>query len=134
LKLDIATASTEEKNLLEQKDMTEMLDQLKKKFNQEENRSNKVQILTVLPSSWSRRKIAKEFNTTQYMASVSKSLVKEKEILSHPNPKPGKTLDESIVKLMEKFYNSDEISREMPGMKDKVTYKQVKTRSQHKND
>jgi len=97
---------------------------LKKKFNQEENRSNKVQILTVLPSSWSRRKIAEEFNTTQYMASVSKSLVKENGILSHPNPKPGKTLNESIVKLVEKFYNSDEISREMPGMKDKVTYKQ----------
>ena len=65
------------------------------------------------------KKISEEFETTEYMAGVAKKL-SEKEILSCLNPKPGKTLKASAVNVVTKFYKSDDISREMPGMKDKV--------------
>ena len=53
------------------------------------------------------------------MAGVAKKL-SEKEILSCPNPKPGKTLKASAFDVVNKFYNSDDISREMPEINDKV--------------
>ena len=102
-----------------EKDMAEIIDQLKVKFNEEQDQSFKVQILTILPSSWSRKKISEEFETTEYMAGVAKKL-SEKEILSCPNPKPGKTLRASAFDVVTKFYNSDDISREMPEMNNKV--------------
>ena len=46
----------------------EIVNQLKEKFNTTEKRSEKLQILTVLPKSWSRSKIQEEFKVTQYMA------------------------------------------------------------------
>jgi len=39
----------------------------------------------------------------------------------NPNPRPGKTLNKNTVELVRKFYESDEISRLMPGKKDCVT-------------
>ena len=57
------------------------------------------------------------------MAGVAKKSSEEKRSLSFPNPKPGKTLETSTMDLVSKFYNCDEISREMPGMKDKVRCK-----------
>ena len=48
--------------------------------------SEQLQILTVLPKSWSL-KIQQEFGVTNYMALKSKELVKEKSILSFTSPK-----------------------------------------------
>lgn len=55
------------------------------------------------------------------MARSVKVLVKEKGVLSTPNPKPGKTLGVNIAESVKDFYNSDEVSRMMPGKKDCVT-------------
>jgi hypothetical protein len=40
--------------------------------------------------------------------------------MSSPNPKPGKNLNEVTVEVVKRFYNSDEVSRVMPGKK--ITY------------
>ena len=52
---------------------------------------------TVLPKSWSVKKIQEEFCVTNYMARQSKTLVKEKGILSLPNPKCGPSLSPQTV-------------------------------------
>jgi hypothetical protein len=44
-------------------------------------------------------------------------------IMSSPNPKPGKTLNEVTVEVEKGFYNNDEVSRVMPGKKDCVSIK-----------
>lgn len=99
----------------------EMLTQLKEKFQSTKDRSLKVQILTLLPKSWSVRKVQKEFEATNYMVRKAKKLVKENGILSTPNPKPGKNLSQDTVNSVKDFYNSDQISRNMPGKKDFVS-------------
>lgn len=38
-----------------------------------------------------------------------------------PNPKPGKSLSTETVETVHSFYERDEVSRVMPGMKDCVT-------------
>jgi hypothetical protein len=79
---------------------SEMLKQLKEKFEVTTKKSEKLQILTVLPKSWTPKHIQQEFGVTHYMACKSKELVKEKGILSLPGPKPGHSLQTETVRLV----------------------------------
>ena len=92
-----------------------MMEQLKDKFNQTTLRSEKIKILTVVPKSWSQRKLANEFNAPRHTATVAKKLVEEKGVFSDPNPKKGNRLDEALVEKVKEFYLSEDISRMMPG-------------------
>ena len=58
------------------------------------------------------------------MVRKAKELVKQKGILSTPNPKPGHGLPAETADLILSFYKSDEVNRVMPGKKDfvSVTY------------
>ena len=82
----------------------------------------KIQILTVLPKSWSTRRIEREFGVSHHISRKVKSLVKEKGILSLPVPKPGHSLPQETTDLVA-FYESDEASRMMPEKKDFVSLK-----------
>jgi hypothetical protein len=118
---DKSTCSDDDINKDKKETDSEIIEQLKVKFSQTKKRSEKVTILTVLPHSWSCKRIEDEFGVSNYMARTVKKLVAEKGILSTPNPKPGKTLCENTADLIKSFYNSDDISRMMPGKKDYVT-------------
>jgi hypothetical protein len=87
------------------------------KFNNSTKRGEQTQILTILPQSWSVRKIEKEFGASNYMARKARKLVKAKGLLSTANPKPGKIMKDDTVKLVCEFYDFGEISRCMSGTK-----------------
>ena len=72
-------------------DESEILLQLKEKFHSIAENSVKVQILTVLPKSWSISKIPAKFGVSNFMARKAKQVVKEKGVLSSPDPMPGHT-------------------------------------------
>lgn len=118
---DLSFPSTSKEESLDEKNYHEIIDQLKDRFKNVSKRSEKIKILTVLPKSWSARKISMEFNTSRHMASTAKKLVEEKGILSDPNQRPGKVLEESTVQKVIDFYISEEVSRTMPGAKDYVS-------------
>ena len=80
-------------------------------------------MLTVLPKSWSVRKIQQEYGVSEYLARQSKKLVEEKGILSLPDPLRGPSLPSETVDTVCMFYESDDISRVMPGKKDFVLVK-----------
>ena len=58
-------------------DGSEMIQQLKEKFQSTAQRSEQLQIFTVVPKSWSLKKIQQEFGVSNYMARKSKDLVKK---------------------------------------------------------
>ena len=99
----------------------EMINQLKEKMQSCTRKSDKIQILTILPKSWTRSKVVEEFQVSEYMVRTAKKLVSEKGIMSTPNPRLGKLLPKTTVDLIKTFYHSDEISRIMPGKKDYVS-------------
>lgn len=66
-------------------------------------RSQKIQILTLAPESWSKEKVMKEFNVSEYMVRQARKLKREKGILAIPDPKKGKTLSENTIKLVTDF-------------------------------
>ncbi len=98
-------------------DESEIIRQLKKKFQETTERSEKVQVLTVLPKTWSIRKVQDEFGAPNYMVWKAKDLVKKKGILSTPNPKPGHVLATETAELVQSFFESDEVSWMLPGKK-----------------
>lgn len=77
-----------------QKDHTEneIIRQLKEKFSQTTSRSEKMLILTVLLQSRTTKKIQTEFGVSNYMARSAKNLVKQKGILTTPNPRPSRAV------------------------------------------
>ena len=105
-------------------DDTEIIQQLKEKYHSMPERSVKVQVLTVLPMSWSVERIQEEFGASNYMARKAKQLVREHGILATPDPRPGRpSLSKSVVDQVVSFYENDSFSRMMPGKKDYVSIK-----------
>ena len=88
-----------------------MIKELKKKFHSTTERSEKVRVLTVLPQSWTIRRVQSEFSASNYMVRTAKQLVKKKGILSTPDLKRGHELEAEIVALVQEFYECDEVSR-----------------------
>jgi hypothetical protein len=90
------------------------------------SKSLKVTILTILLKRWSIWKDQEVFpSASNYMIRTAKQLVMDQSIMSSPNPKPSKTLNEVIVEVVRSFYNSDEVSTVMPGKKDYILLKSV---------
>ena len=65
------------------------------------------------------------------MAQTAKKLVREKGILSTPNIKPSYFITQTKVDLVVSFYESDESSWLMPGMKEFVSVKQLDGKRMH---
>lgn len=100
---------------------SEIIAQLKEKFKTLTKNSEKMQLLTILPKSWSILKMVEEFHISNFMAREVKKLVDEKGILSTPNEKLGKSLPSETADTVKEFYECDDISRCMPGIKDFVS-------------
>lgn len=79
--------------------------------------------MTILPKTWSIKRIQNEFQVSNFTARKAKQLVKDHRIMSSPNPKPGKTLNAETAVLITDFYENEEVSRQMPGKKDFVSLK-----------
>lgn len=101
--------------------LEDILSKLKEQFKNSNDRQFKFKILTIF-ADWSYKEIQKHFiGASNHMIFVVKKSVQEKGILSSPNRKSGKTLHQDVVQLILHFYESQEISREMPGQKDCIT-------------
>ena len=89
---------------------SEIVAQLMEQFKAISHRSEQIQILTVLPKSWSPCKTMQEVGVSNYMARCAKKLAEEKGNLSTPNPKHARCLPATTEDLAKPFYHSDDIS------------------------
>ena len=91
------------------------------------NRHKKLQILALLPKSWSIRKAAKEFGVSKKTIQKAKNLKEEKWIVAYPDFVTRQKLSQEILLSVRDFYCEDEFSRQLPGKKDYVSF----SKSQH---
>lgn len=97
---------------------------MKEKFSTPEiNDPLRLTILTIVPDAWSLSKISREFNGSRQFAQKARKLRASKGVLADTTAKNGRPLPDSTVKRIKDFYNSDENTRIMPGMKDVVSVK-----------
>ena len=94
-----------------------MMEQLKDKF-LNVSPAEQVTIMTAAPASMSARKLAGEFGTTRYKASMAARLAKQGGAFTPPPPLKGKELSQEVIDAVQVFYRSDELTRQMPGGSD----------------
>ncbi|XP_057332044.1 uncharacterized protein LOC130671921 [Microplitis mediator] len=105
-------------------DFPDLIERLKVKFDDKNtSKSEKIQILTLFPSEWSERKICETMNCSRHMVQVAKNLSKTVGVLAIPESKLGRALSEGSQLKIQNFYNSDDVSVNMPGKKDYVSIK-----------
>lgn len=103
------------------KDMDRLVELIKEKLNVTTSQKERLQILTLVPASWSRKRISEEFSVSEYTARKSKELFNEKGILAIPEPRKGRPLSQNVIDCVKNFYQNGEFSRVMPGAKDKIS-------------
>ena len=89
------------------------------------NRRKRLQILTLVPNSWSLRKAAEVFSVSKSTIQKTWLLQDEKGIAEYPDLlKRQKLTEETINKLKKKLTEetiNNEFSRQLPGKKDSVS-------------
>ena len=101
-------------------DLDRLMSLLKEKIDISK-RSDKIQLLTLVPTSWTYKRIVEEFSVTKYMVRCARKLLSEKGILATTEPKRGYPISKELIDLVVEFYSNDEFSRMMPGKKDYVS-------------
>jgi len=64
-----------------------LMDQLKEKLTSLSDSKSKIQVLTLLPTTWSTNKTSEDFDVSEYLVHTAHTLVKEKGILAIPESK-----------------------------------------------
>lgn len=101
-----------------------LIEELKEKFAETTSYADKIQILTLIPKSWTLEKTRSEFSTTKYLVRKAREIKNTFGVLGKPTARSGKKINNDVISLVENFYESDDISRLCPGKKD---YVQIKT-------
>lgn len=81
----------------------------------------KVQILTLVPESWTIKYASNYFEVSEYLIRQARELKRSSGILAIPEKKTGKILQKGTIEQVISFYEDDEHSRLMPGKKDYVS-------------
>lgn len=122
---DITSQSTsdEASSVFNSMEYEELIQKLKEKCALSD-KETKVKILSLLPNSWSRENVSKEFNVSERLVRLATEMTKEQGILPELQKRKGKTINNETIKTVQLFYEDDEYSRLMPGKKDCVTFKE----------
>lgn len=116
---------------LNHKAAVEVLEAIIEKFKISPNRSERIQLLTLAPKSLGRKKIMSMFGASERSVRIAKKLVSEQGILALPAPRKGKPLDSDVEKLVKQFYQQDDNSRLLAGMKDFVSIRKSDGSREH---
>lgn len=98
-----------------------LMSKVKHKLSQCSSNAEKIQLLTIIPHSLTRKEAAEQFDVSEYSVRKARHMENLHGILSKPKYMSGKTLSEEVVARVREFYESDEFSRMCPGIKDCVT-------------
>ena len=100
------------------------LDQLMKLVKEKmiiSKRADKLQLLTLVPSTWKVENICQYFSVTHYMVKQSRQLLQSQGILSKPNPRKGRPASQETIDMVTEYYCDDNYSRLVPGKEDFVS-------------
>jgi hypothetical protein len=105
----------------------EVIPHLVQIYNSLADRNKKQQLLSVLPTSWSRSKISSVFGCSFRQADNAKKL----KPLEVPKPKTGKSLSDHTKQIVKMYYERDDISRAFPGIRDYVVVRKNNEKTEH---
>ena len=99
-----------------QESLQTMIEKMKEKIHCSiSTKAEKMQILTLAPNNWPRKKVSEVFAVSERLVRQARQLESISGVLSKPQPRKGKMLSEGIIQKVKEFYNNNENSRIMPG-------------------
>lgn len=98
-----------------------LINKLKEKMKQATSIKDKIKILSLLPSSWSKEKVMAEFGVSEYVVKSTRKLVKKYGILPEKYNRKEKPFSKTVSHTVIEFYENDDNSRICPGKKDFVS-------------
>lgn len=105
-------------------DLNKLMFELKEKFRETTIHGDKVQILTLKPSSWSIHETAKFFDCPISTVRQALKLKSDHGLLSKPPVRSARQgISDTVKDQVLAFYEDDEFSRLMPGSGDYVSLK-----------
>uniref|UniRef100_A0A6P7GXP5 Uncharacterized protein LOC114343548 n=1 Tax=Diabrotica virgifera virgifera TaxID=50390 RepID=A0A6P7GXP5_DIAVI len=78
------------------------------------SKDDKIKIISLLPSSWSKKKIVEDFGASEHMVKLTRQLVKDQGVLPHLSKRQGNKISEAIFNCVKEFYEDDENSHLCP--------------------
>lgn len=102
-------------------DLAEILNNIREKCKVSSFKEKKL-LLGVLPSHWGHKKVSEMVGVSQHIAKEAKKLA-ECGFACIPQPKRGHSLSSALQQSVRDFFLRPENSRVMPGMKDKICFK-----------
>lgn len=114
----ISARGTHEAGEFRLSDYVILMNDVKKKFSQEESREKKIEYLTLAPHSWSREKTMKFFGSSERQVREAIKVKGQSGILSTREKKPGRPVSEEVKASIRAFYEDDSVSYCLPGKKD----------------
>ena len=129
-KVKLLNASEQEEpqnSMLKSSSLDFTVEQLKQKFHNKINISQKIKLLSLVPVHWAIQETVNEFKTTQYMVKQARALRDVKGILGERSTdiRNPKKLTTEVVNQIVNFYEDDSNSRLLPGAKDYISIKTV---------
>ena len=103
------------------KDFDILMHELKEKFVGSTSYDSQIQILNLVPNSWTIKATMDFFGATNYQVRRAITLKKEDGILAKPKRNDRVGILQETIDLVESFYQNDEYSRDMPGAKQFVS-------------
>ena len=107
-------------------DMRQLLSSIRLQIELSTNYKDKIQLLTLIPKSWSVKKAVDFFCVTEYMVKKAVSLRDSQGILAVPKIYSRIRVSEETESAVRAMYEDDEYSRQLPGQKDCITVDGVK--------
>ena len=104
-------------------DCEELMTGIKEKIDNAMDRKEKLQLLTLIPDSWSHEYAADYFNVTVHSVRQARELKRTGGVLCQPEKDKRVGICEEVRQKIKSFYEDDEISRLCPGKKDYVRVK-----------
>ena len=98
-----------------------LVELIKEKLSTTKERSEIVRLLTIVPNDFTISKVVEVFNVSEYSAKRARELRFKKGILSIPEKKERVGISQTIKDAVSAFYESEQISRLLPGKKDCVS-------------
>ena len=77
----------------------------------------KLQLLTLIPNTWSVERAAQHFGVTKYQVKKARKVKREQIILPRPEKSKGRAVCEETKELVINFYQDEEFSRMLPEKK-----------------
>ncbi|KAH9375394.1 hypothetical protein HPB48_017200 [Haemaphysalis longicornis] len=100
------------------------MNEIKRKFNDENNREKRIQLLTLAPHSWSREKIMTFFGASEREVREAVKVKAAEGILGTRPKRQGRVISEATKSLIIQFFEDDSASYCLPGKKDVLNGRQ----------